>query len=341
MYLLWIPVTNASISFSLRGNKEHFPNLLLLLSLDTKCLQLIHILVLIRGVGLCILEEKMGKTIQQINMIIFFILLFYEYNVIFIFLSQHVLFIKLKFFIGHSVFLYTTTMSINIQEIAHNIVILVNDKEAPTSRPLCCFMNRPDIYTSIRLCDHQIELINETNLFIVNPVFAMDDKTNEDILIDSIEKTMKLSPKLDWFTWFMKESIPISTFTIFINNNENGMNGVNNGIMNSPTFHPLSIATVDLVDIDNVLYLYVHTLCNDEDYTNGEAILMDTIKMIALMFSCEEVRIENLEKNYDYSWLKNHEFTQYTKQEIIAYHIEEDLEKYSYTYYYRVAKSGN
>jgi len=293
-------------------------------------------------VGLCILEEKRGKTIQQINMIIFFILLFYECNVIFIFLSQHVLFKKLKFFIDHSVLVYTTTtMSINIQEIAHNIVILVNDKEAPTSRPLCCFMNRPDIYTSIRLYEHQIELLTETNLFIVNPVFAIDDKNNEEILIDSIEKTMKLSPKLDWFTWFMKESIPTSTFTIFINNNENGMNGTNNGIMQSPTFHPLSIVTVDLVDIEDVRYLYVHTFCSDENYTHGEAILMDALKMIALMFCCEEIRIDNLDKNYDYSWLKQHDFKQFTNQEIIAYSIEENLEKYSYTYYYRVIQSDD
>jgi hypothetical protein len=62
--------------------------------------------------------------------------------------------------------------------------------------------------------------------------------------------------------------------------------------------------------------------------------------MIASKFCCEEVRIENLEDNYDYSWLISQQFKKYTVSQIIKYNIE-DLEKYSYTYFYRVKKNEN
>lgn len=212
---------------------------------------------------------------------------------------------------------------------AINIVILVNENEAPTSRLHCGCIPREDTYTSIRLDDHQLEMLTEPNLFIVNPVFAMDDKSNEELLIDSINN----NPKLQWFTWLMKETIPISTFTIFINNN-----GVTNGIMDSHTFDPLCIATVDLVDIDCMRYLYVHTLCCADGYTNGEVQLMNALKMIAFKFRCEQIRIDHLDNNYDYSWLISQHFVQYTDEEIIKYKIEVELEKYSYTYYYDVNK---
>jgi hypothetical protein len=116
-----------------------------------------------------------------------------------------------------------------------------------------------------------------------------------------------------------------------------------NGIMTGQQFYPLCIATVDLVDIDNIRYLYVHTLWSSYGYTNGELHLINIIKMIAAKFHCEEVRIENYNNKtgYDYSWLKNQGFVEYTIEEIIAYKIEEELENYSYTYYYRVTNTDD
>jgi hypothetical protein len=252
--------------------------------------------------------------------------------------------------------------SVDIQKIAYNIVILVNGKEAPLSRPDCFCIDREDIRTSIRLDDLQIEILRENNLFIINPLheqilpcdiyldkgYSVSNTNNmnylsrdnpnfalDDILIDSIDNKIASSSS-QYLTSFMKYCIPISTFTIFINNNEDG-------ITDRPQFYPLCVATVDLVDIDNIRYLYVHTLWSSYGYTNGELHLINIIKMIAAKFHCEEVRIENYNNNtgYDYSWLKNQGFVEYTIEEIIAYEIEEELENYSYTYYYRVTNTDD
>jgi hypothetical protein len=77
---------------------------------------------------------------------------------------------------------------------------------------------------------------------------------------------------------YIKHTIPISTFTIFING------------QNVFPYYPLSIATVDISSTGGDIYMYINGLSDSEFFCNSESRLMDSIKMIARIYHCCEIR---------------------------------------------------
>jgi hypothetical protein len=161
----------------------------------------------------------------------------------------------------------------NMQEFDNYVFVMVNDNnEQSTWLKFSNCMH----HNSLRLGNHADRLDPQ--------YFVVENHSDE---IDGTPKYVHLANSIDEHSLhqeeygllsYIKHTIPISTFTIFING------------QNTFPYYPLSIATVDISSTGGDVYMYINGLSDSEFFCNSESRLMDSIKMIARIYHCSEIR---------------------------------------------------
>lgn len=199
---------------------------------------------------------------------------------------------------------------INMQNIDHYVFVMVNDKKERSSLLKCLTCMS---HNSIRLGDATTML--EREYFVVqNHSDLIDGKPKYEHLIDSIH--VDLYQDEYGLLSYIKNSIPISTFTIFING------------QNAYPYYPFCIATVDISNIDGDKYMYINGLSGSSVFRNCASHMMRCIKMIAWSYNCLEIRFccdEYVHRTV--KWYKQQGFKK-IDQDV----IDEEEEYYNFVY---------
>jgi len=133
------------------------------------------------------------------------------------------------------------------------------------------------------------------------PTFLIKDrinKTDDDIfqtIFEYNEKTSfcELSPD------HIYRSIYNSDFVIFINN----------GISDS-VYEPMCIAFIEIYKKDSETnFLYISTFCSNKNFGQCGTFLMNTIKYIATLLNCNEIRIESANEENTLDFYERNRFT--------------------------------
>jgi hypothetical protein len=113
---------------------------------------------------------------------------------------------------------------------------------------------------------------------------------------------------------YVKKSLFSSDFIIFINN------GIDDSI-----YQPKCIAfIIVLKDSNNHKFLYISMICSDEKWGLCGGFLMNTIKYIATILKCNEIRLDSVDTNNALKFYKNNNFINY------------EISPVKYNHYYHV-----
>lgn len=204
---------------------------------------------------------------------------------------------------------------INMQHIDHYVFVMVNDIKERSSLLKCLTC----------MSHNSVRLVNPTK-FLDSEYFVVqkhsdliDGKHKYEHLIDSIH--LDLYQDEYGLLSYIRNSIPISTFTIFING------------QNSYPYYPFCIATVDISNIDGDKYMYINGLSGSSVFRNCASHMMRCIKMIAWTYNCLEIRFrcdEYVPRTI--KWYKQQGFKEIDQNEI----LEEGL---YHNYVYNVRES--
>jgi len=197
----------------------------------------------------------------------------------------------------------------NMQEFDNYVFVMVNDNmEQSTWLKFTNCMH----HNSVRLGNHADRLDPQ--------YFVVENHSDE---IYGTPKYVHLANSIDEHSLhqeeyglvsYIKNTIPISTFTIFING------------QNAFPYYPLSIATVDISSTGGDVYMYINGLSDSEFFCNSESRLMDSIKMIARIYHCLEIRYHSDEEFVEtVTWFKQQGFIDVDRDTIVEEGLQHNL----------------
>ena len=96
---------------------------------------------------------------------------------------------------------------------------------------------------------------------------------------------------------YIHESLDESDFVIFINN------GMSNSV-----YEPLCIAFIKIYKDDDNNFLYISTICSDRNFGQCGKFLMDTIKYVATLLNCNEIRLDSVDSRKTKHFYKENGF---------------------------------
>jgi hypothetical protein len=193
-------------------------------------------------------------------------------------------------------------MQINTQNLEYNIYILINDKPVECN-VFNCSMN---LQNKSRIKKKEEKKLNDTNLFVIekySDVSQYNPEINKERdLINSIHED--LCPTQNWLQGYIKNTIPHSSFTIFINDKSHS------------SYYPLCIATITkLFDVkeyydedeyearyESIPYLCINTFCGNSKYCRCASHLMNSIKMITLLLNCKYIQLHSINDEHTLEW---------------------------------------
>jgi len=143
-----------------------------------------------------------------------------------------------------------------------------------------------DIKNDLEKVDHQFSIKyrkNETDSDIFEEILNYNDETN----------FCNLGLR------YLNKSILESDFIIFINNG-----------MNDLVYRPMCIAFIKIYknNYNNNNFLYISTFCSDKRFGQCGTFLMDTIKYVATILNCNEIRLESISKQNTIEFYKKNGF---------------------------------
>ncbi len=140
-----------------------------------------------------------------------------------------------------------------------------------------------------------------SKLSISNSPFLIKNRKSKTDDVDIFEQILKYMNKTKFcniYSEYINKSIKKSDFIIFINN------GIDDLI-----YIPMCIAFIQIYkDEDDYQFLYISLICSDEEWGQCGKFLMDTIKYIATLLNCNEIRLYSMNIKNTIEFYKRNKF---------------------------------
>jgi hypothetical protein len=189
------------------------------------------------------------------------------------------------------------------------VFVMVNDnvEQSLYLKFMTCMHHR-----SVRLGD-QVDRLDPQYFVVENHSDEIDGKPKYEHLAYSIDEST-LHEEEYGLVSYIKTAIPISTFTIFING------------QNTFPYYPLSIATIDISNIGGENYMYINGFADSNEFHSCASQLMQSIKMIARIYNCLEIRYHSDEEFVKtIIWFKQQGFNDVDRDTILEEGLQHNL----------------
>ena len=187
-------------------------------------------------------------------------------------------------------------------KIDHYVFVMVNEQEEQSMLLKCMnCMHHP-----IALLGDEANRLNSEYFVVEKHSDEIEGKPKYQHLMDSIQRADLYEEEYGLLS-YIKNTILISTFTIFING------------QNAFPYHPLAIATVDISNIGGENYMYINGLADSAVFHSCASHMMQSIKMIAATYNCLEIRFRcDAEFENTIKWYKHQGFTKIDRDTIFT-----------------------